>query len=102
MLAIVVPQAFTDGVDVVKPVILAHAKGHPDVGQRLSRNQIMECASKDDNNFCVDSTQTGWSEGVTERGREAVSHVQRIRAGHHRRLCIEGWMSWPERSATLF
>ena len=31
MLAIVVPQAFTDGVDVVKPVILAHAKGHPDV-----------------------------------------------------------------------
>ncbi len=40
MLAIVVPQAFTDGVDVVKPVILAHAKGHPDVGQRLSRYNI--------------------------------------------------------------
>ena len=43
---------------MVKPVIPAHAKGHPDVGQRLSRNQIMECASKDDNNICVDSTHT--------------------------------------------
>ncbi len=80
MLAIVVPQAITDGVDVVKPVILAHAKGHPDVGQRLSRNQIMECASKDDNNFCVDSTQT---DGLRVREGRTVSHVQRILPGHH-------------------
>ena len=56
-LVIVAPQAFTDGVEVVKPVILAHAKGHSDVGQMLSRNQIMECAGEDNYNIWVDSTK---------------------------------------------
>ena len=44
---VVAPQALTNGVGVVKPIIIAHAKGHSDVGQMSSRNQIMEYASKD-------------------------------------------------------
>ena len=43
---IVSPQALTNGVEVVKPILIAHAKGHSDVGQMFSRNQIMEYASK--------------------------------------------------------
>ena len=45
---VVAPQALTNGVESVKPIILAYAKGNSDVGQMLSRNQIMEYASKDD------------------------------------------------------
>ena len=52
---VVVPQAVTNGVEAVKPIILAHAKCHSDVGQMLSRNQIMEYASKDNHDICVDS-----------------------------------------------
>ena len=54
-LVVVAPQALTNGVEAVKPIILAHAKGHSDVGQMLSRNQIMEYASKDNYDICVDS-----------------------------------------------
>ena len=54
-LAVVAPQALTDGVEVVKPIILAHAKGHSDIGQMLSRNQTMEYASKDNYDICIDS-----------------------------------------------
>ena len=43
-------QGFTDGVDGVKPAILAHAKCHSEVGQMLSRNQSMECAINDNGN----------------------------------------------------
>ena len=53
---IVAPQASTNGVDVVKPVILDLAKGDSDVGKRLSRRKIMEFAYKDDNNMCVHNT----------------------------------------------
>ena len=35
-LVIVAPQALTNGVEVVKPIILAHAKGHLYVAQMLS------------------------------------------------------------------
>ena len=52
---VVVLQALTNGVEVVKPIILAHAKYHSDVGQIWSRNQIMEYASKDNYGICVDS-----------------------------------------------
>ena len=44
-------HAFINGVEVVKPIFLARAKGDSDVDQMLSRNQIMY-ASK--NNTCVD------------------------------------------------
>ena len=54
-LVVVAPQALTNGVEVVKPIILVHAKGHSDVGQMLSRNQMMEYASKDNYDICVDS-----------------------------------------------
>ena len=56
-LLVVAPQALTNGVGIeaVNPIILAHAKGHSDVGQMLSRNQIMEYASKDNYDICVDS-----------------------------------------------
>ena len=54
-LVIVAPQAFTNGVEVVILISLAHAKGHSDVGQMLYRNQIMEYASKDNYDICVDS-----------------------------------------------
>ena len=46
-LVVVAPQALTNGGEVVKQIILADAKCHSDVGQMLSRNQIMEYASKD-------------------------------------------------------
>ena len=52
---IVVPRAFTNGVEVVKPIALSHAKDHSDVDQMLTRNQIMEYASKDNYDLCVDS-----------------------------------------------
>ena len=41
-----------------KPVILAHSKGHLDVSQWLSRNQLIEYDYKDDYkyNICVRST----------------------------------------------
>ena len=54
-LVIVGRHAFTNGVEVVKPIIPIHAKGHSDVAQMLSRNQIMEYASKDNHDICVDS-----------------------------------------------
>ena len=54
-LVVVVPQALTNGIEVVKPIIIDHAKGHSDVGQMLSRNQIMEYASNDNYDICVDS-----------------------------------------------
>jgi len=43
---------------VEKPVILAHSKGHLDVSQWLSRNQLIEYDYKDDYkyNICVRST----------------------------------------------
>ena len=53
---IVAPQAFTDRVEVVKPVFLVHAKGQSYVGQRLSRNQIMECGNNDNYYIWDDST----------------------------------------------
>ena len=56
VLVIVAPQACTDGVDVLKSVILAHAKGYPDIDQSLGYSQITECANKDDYNICVNST----------------------------------------------
>ena len=56
MIVIVAPQAYTDGVYVVKPVILAHGKCDPDVGKMLSRRRIMECAYKDDYNIYVHNT----------------------------------------------
>ncbi len=43
---------------MVKPVIIAHVKCHSDVGQRLSRDQTMECANRDNYNTWVDSTYT--------------------------------------------
>ena len=49
-------QACTDGTDVEKPATLAYSKGHSDVSQWLSRNQLMEYACKDDYNICVRST----------------------------------------------
>ena len=52
---IVAPQAFTNGVEVVKPTVLAYAKNHTDVDQMLSSNHIKECASKDNYDLCVDS-----------------------------------------------
>ena len=54
-LVIVARQTLTNGVEVVKPSILVHAKGHSDVAQMLSCNQIMEYASKDNYDICVDS-----------------------------------------------
>ena len=54
-IVIIARQAFTNGVEVVKPIILIHAKGHSDVAQMLSRNQIMEYASKDNHDICVNS-----------------------------------------------
>ena len=56
MTVIVAPQACTDGVYVVKPVILAHGKCDSDVGKRLSHCKIMECAHNDDCNICGHST----------------------------------------------
>ena len=50
-----VPQAFTNDIEVVKPIFLSHAKGHSDVGQMLSHNHIMEYASEDNYDICVDS-----------------------------------------------
>jgi len=41
---------------VENPVILAHSKGHLNVSQWLSRNQLMEYDYKDDYNICVRST----------------------------------------------
>ena len=58
-LVVVAPQALTNGVEAVKPISLAHAKGHSDVGQMLSRNQIMEYARKDNYDICVDSAHIG-------------------------------------------
>ena len=54
-LVVVAPQALTNGVEAVKPIRLAHAKGHSDVGQMLRRNRIMEYARKDNYDICVDS-----------------------------------------------
>ena len=54
----VAPQALTNDVEVVKPIILARAKGHADVGQMWSRIQIMEYASKNNYDICVDSAHT--------------------------------------------
>ena len=52
MVVIVAPQTFNIyGVDVVKTVIIDHAKCHSVVGQMVSRNQIMECTSKDNYNI---------------------------------------------------
>ena len=55
-LVIVAPQAFKNGIEVVTPIVIAHAKDHSDVDQMLTRNQIMEYASKDNyDDLCVDS-----------------------------------------------
>ena len=53
---IVAPQAFKNGIEVLTPIVIAHAKDHSDVDQMLTRNQIMEYASKDNyDDLCVDS-----------------------------------------------
>ena len=53
---IVAPQAFNNGIEVLTPIVIAHAKDHSDVDQMLTRNQIMEYASKDNyDDICVDS-----------------------------------------------
>ena len=52
-LVVVAPQALTNGVEAIKPIILAHAKGHSDVGHMLSPNQIMEYASKDNYDIII-------------------------------------------------
>ena len=55
-LVIVAPQAFKNGIEVLTPIVIAHAKDHSDVDQMLTRNQIMEYASKDNyDDLCVDS-----------------------------------------------
>ena len=38
---IVAPQAFKNGIEVLTPIVIAHAKDHSDVDQMLTRNQIM-------------------------------------------------------------
>ena len=49
-------QAFKNGIEVLTPIVIAHAKDHSDVDQMLTRNQIMEYASKDNyDDLCVDS-----------------------------------------------
>ena len=54
-LVIVAPQAFKNGLEVLKPILIAHAKDHSDVDQMLTRNQIMVYASKENYDLCVDS-----------------------------------------------
>ena len=45
-----------NGIEVLTPIVIAHAKDHSDVDQMLTRNQIMEYASKDNyDDLCVDS-----------------------------------------------
>ena len=75
---IVAPQALTNGVEVVTPIILAHAKGHSDVGQMLCRNQIMEYASKDNRDICVDSAHID-SLLLLPQGMQYVNHNPGVR-----------------------
>ena len=52
---IVAPQAFKNGIEVLTPIVIAHAKDHSDVDQMLTRKY----ASKDNyDGLCVDSAHT--------------------------------------------
>ena len=73
-----VSQAFTNDIDVVKPICLAHAKGHSDVGQMLSHNQIMEYASEDNYDICVDSVHID-NLLLLLRGMQYVNHNPGVR-----------------------
>ena len=75
---IVAPQAFTNGVEVVTPLALSHAKDHSEVDQMLTHNQIMEYASKDNYDLCVVSAHIDSMIPLLQ-GMQYVNHSPGVR-----------------------